>query len=380
MSILTSQSGGPSLGLSTRTLGLLHDPSTWQAQGIEKDETLLGALVGGCVRAGLDKADTVLVIAHQGSAAGDRLRSAFGADLEFRIIEYWNGSRSRWSIHSTRVALWRHDVLTSWPYGARFNGGLRVTLGLARIADQSGKMAFTASVRQIAEAAGVGWVSETSTSNKTVISALKRLAADGLIIVEQAAAPSAGSSMLANQRVTLVEGAALRRALSGAGHQNPTTHPSNCVRLTACSGALTTLPLDDTTWLHVVFEESQHALGMSCCRVWHALSFEAACTVGQLVHLTGLGPRTARRAAARLEEAGLAVRHPDGEAAWARSGVTLDELAVSWGLADRQATRQRSNRYQRHARRAALAPFTAPHPDNVDLATGEIVRTTRRAA
>lgn len=235
--------------------------------------------------------------------------------------------------HAVRCRTARLTTADWWSGGTRQqNSEYLVLLGLYRIAEQVGSLAFTASARQVAEAAAVGGVSASGSSWQTAWHAAHRLAERGLIELSAGQRDYRGESTDTGSRFRLLSPERLKQSLS-------------LYRLSTSSCSLWLLlerryedKLLDAALQHVCWEQ-RAGLGVACQRAWYALQ-HGELTAQQISDATGVSRQAIHNALTELRRYGLAAQPQRGVWACQSDLSTLDEAAKALGITERRALRQ----------------------------------------
>lgn len=329
---------------------------------------------------------------------------ALGSIPEVTIDKFWHRTKSRQANHSASVGQWANALIEGWPLNGHHGTPLRVAIALAAKAEMVGSMTFTASVREIAEIAGVGWVpkaerSSTSAAGTTTVRiALNELCSLGAI-QKHVAFTAATFETIGHARVqyTLTPLNELRQLLHLDDNCKSRTHYFLSTAGAFCdrqSNGSTTYTYESL--LHVTFEHRRAGgLGMNAGRVWHLLQQMTdglgKSAIGKRLNLSA---HTVRTNLELLHTAGLV--EDSGDKQWVALSPDLDSIAEKLGIADRQARRAAEHAKQRKAQSthlydgyrrnasdasAALIPYEArytalPRFDqdrSIDPYTGEIL-------
>ena len=332
---------------------------------------VLATLRGGMHRAGWSEQQANEALLDTTNVASRRLQvtikdgrlSLFGCKATS-----WDAIGHRHAQHEATLTELASILLTSWPFGGREDGTLRVAMGLVELAKGAGSMTFTASQRRIAEVSGVGTASTLYEPNRiTVKRALQVLKTLGFIASEAVAAVTRTEELFnANIAYTITTPSGLRERLAEVSAQRPTKSYIGLSVNATLSGPLEAHPEP----LHVVWEAT--ALGMSACRVYYMLVDAGASAPASIMLTLQLSRRCVTNALAKLSEARL-ITQPKALTPWSALSRSLDDVAEGLGVGLRPQMRSQAFALPRSARKQA---FTDRYTTRVvDITTGEITQT-----
>lgn len=273
--------------------------------------------------------------------------------LDDEVKRRWRTALSHRQWHSVRCGQARWVATQVVRGGKSAATDLAVLLGLYTLAEERGRLELQLGVRDIAEAAGVGYVPADAhtgfTDTKTVRRALRRLDDDGIVGVDVADRDEA-DCLDARTCVTLPHPELLATRLASRDEEGTTPYiPPACGRLKAGEAGpiLPALPTN-STWSHVVWEGA--ALGMNAARVWHYVRDHDEWTRGDVAAALGVTERTVANHLKGLASHGLY----DVERRICSEPERLDVVAEALGITRRRATRSASNVRERKMRRTAI--------------------------
>jgi hypothetical protein len=209
---------------------------------------------------------------------------------------------------------WR--ALIGWRWATK-RAALKVYLGLLKVRRGCGSSndTFTASLRQIAEASGVGSIWDDNT--RTVGRALDTLADLGAIRRSDA---EIAEAFQANRSYELVPSARWLLADSCVSEGNTPLRQLHEVENLWGSNVHYSLVNELT---HPLWEAA--ALGLGCCRAYYLLSARGGMTAAQLAAMLGSSKRSVHNWLPKLESVGMAEHQGS---AWRAIAVDLDDVAA----------------------------------------------------
>ncbi|MGD9998206.1 MAG: hypothetical protein AB7L17_07190 [Ilumatobacteraceae bacterium] len=364
--------------LSKRSAALLARAYGWESY--ESTFKALTGLLGGMHRAGWTFEQALGALLETQHAASRLLHERYRGSLVSQVRSKWHAVERAHREHADLCDRLSADAFLNWPRGAQDRSALRVLLGLIDLARDAGSLCFTASLRSIAVASGVGWVNDSCADTRTVRRALRRLVALGVTDRPERDAASTGGDILHNAltRYTLPSLEQLRQRfeqMSGNGD------PTKGLRPRAWISGVSVSHVDP---LHEVWEHK--GLGMTACRVFAQLSATRGSALADVASRLGLSRKTVRNALSRLSESRLADRADDDT--WTLTPRHLDDVADELGVDMRRTKRSHAFAAQRKLRATALkeasiawrrheSAETANFGTVIDFATGEIVSSGR---
>ena len=304
------------------------------------------ALVGGMVSGGWPL-DMVLRVFGSNQYEGVRQVTQNdprwqGYRLFTRVEGWYVKAVARQGEHATVVDGLRAVAIEAWPYGGQHGAWLRVVLGLYELAEQACSLTFTASLRQISEAAGVGGVCHgqwaVGTDKKTVRSALKGLGAAGWF----ASVPP--SEMCFTYKFTLTDASRLRLVLSLS---SPPT-------IGGLGVGLGGRPRQASRYLlHPCWEQGGGGLGPVVGRISWAVRCAGSdgITEADVAATLCMSISAVNRGVHRLVEHRVVERAEVKGAVVTALVRDLDELADDLGVSERPARRKMLNELARQAHR-----------------------------
>ena len=295
-------------------------------------------------------------------------REQYGDQFNAVLDDIFTTAIPRRRKHAERCGTARRIVVDHWR-GAH-PAPFRTLIALYDIAENAGTFSPTASHRQIAEAAGLGSVTERSRSSKelrastaTVSKALTWLHEQGLLMIDHSEQRPGERNALTIYHLPF-EGWLfdLLDGRKGVPIDIPSETPESVDDLAIRHGALCgrTAAYEErnrgtdssaliglgSTWHAVVWEPA--VLGLTPCRCWHLLTEGGASSVMRIAQRLGLTERSIRDALRRLSDEGLVRRL--GVGVYEAVSTDLDALAVRLGVADRRDRRVRWNMRHRRQR------------------------------
>ena len=356
------------IGLSRRTLRLLEGRD-WERYGSRYKAFM--ALVVGLVASGWSDDQIIQELSNpRRCKAAEILRDRYQGSPINQIRSKVGIARTEVNKHYADIDSWLTSFLNDCPR-ERSASIVRTAVALAVIARDSGNRTFTASVRQIAQVAGLGTATQTGADTKTVRRALKKLCELGFIERQ------VRSSQKKNEPRYMTE---IR--LKDRGRLEDPTIPRGITRDSGV-GKRSSLFMGKFSYeeiLHPLWEHS--GLGFAAFRIWTVLRSRGDLTVSEVAEILGMSMSQVRKIlTTRLGEYGLAFLID--ESRWRFIDEDLDEVAESVGVIDRPNFRRTSFEIQRLNRRRALVrkleqseQATRTVPTWVDDRTGEILDRT----
>jgi hypothetical protein len=265
--------------------------------------------------------------------------------------------------HQESCGVARRVIADEW-LGAH-PSAFRTLWGLYGIAEIAGGFAFTASRRQVAEAAGLGGITHNDASYTAAAKAVAWLEQRTLIgFVPGNHSPGAlnASSTYCLHAPTELAAALRERELQTTRTPIPfATSPIGLVAPADCADAssvvaeksrgtesLQAIPLV-SSWSSPLWEPA--GLGPTACRVWHLLAETDESSVKLIAGRLGITRQATRNVLRKLAGHGL-VRAE--EAAYVAVSADIDALAELLGLADRPRRRAAGNQCHRFSRERHL--------------------------
>lgn len=299
----------------------------------------------------------------------DRFRS--------EIEQAYQAATVRRGDHSQRCGIARGVIVDEW--SGTEASQFRTLFGLYGIAETSGSLIFTASRRQVAEAVGLGGVSDHDASYTTAANAVAKLHERGLI--EFHAAQHRPGERNAHSTYRLHPPDQLGQALARGKDETCTPIPFalTCVlpAPTASAHAPAVVATEQeirgtetvrcipkgSTWESALWEPA--GLGPTACRVWHLLSERGALGVKPIAERLGIATSSTKDALRKLASHGLVA---SAERKHHVTDVAIEAVAALIGVADRDARRAQGNQHHRGSRDTYLSrPRDVAEPIGVGL-------------
>lgn len=358
--------GGPDRSALSKRVHRLLEGVGWEQYGSRYKAFM--ALVTGLVAANWTDEQIFRELSNPSKCgAAAILREKYQGSLLSQIRSKIGIARSKVKKHRSEIDNWLSQVIRVLPR-SRSASLARTATALAVIARGSGSRTFSASVRQIAEVAGLGMATHKGADTKTARKALKMLSELGFVsrrirISDNEFEPKEMTELTLNNIDTL------------RYPTNPSGSPWNS-EVDKCGGYIVGKCSYEEI-LHPLWEHS--GLGFNSFRVWNLLRSRGELTVREIADLLGMSRSQVRNVLSRrLEEYGLAFRAD--ESRWGFIPRNLDDVAESLGVLDRPDLRKRSFEIQRQNRKQALRNIKSHRPARpvatsmeIDFTTGEMI-------
>lgn len=304
------------------------------------------------------------------SRAAEILRDKYHGSIFSQIRSKIGIAKSRIKEHRKDVNDWFVKFLQVCPR-KRSESLVRTAAALAQIAIASGGQTFTASIRQVAEDAGLGTATVRGADTKTARNALRKLCELGFISRRVRTSEDPNEPKKMTEITLLAFDIPNYPTTPGRSHWNSEVDKCSTYIVGNCSYDLILHPL----WEHA-------GLGFAAFRVWNLLRSRGELTVREIAESLGMATSQVRKVLVeRLEEHHLAMRDSDGS--WRSLDRDLDEVAEELGVLERPDLRNRAFDIQRQNRSRALKRTRSSSrfkPDSesirVDFTTGEIIEET----
>lgn len=278
-------------------------------------------------RSGWCLEDALAVAQNLSDATIVELSGCFNQSIDDEVRGRWARFAEKDRRHQNDVDVWV-NALNHKFNDARGAATFRAALALSSISRKVGSLQFTASNRQIAEAAAIGAATPNGADPKTARRALDRLSAMGWVTISKSGQKSGIN------KVTLVR-----------PHGN--SYPNTGIEIS--NGADTAIantdphnipfvcgPLMEEEALSELFSHS--GIGFTSYRIFVPLREAGSMSVAELHSVTGIPSRTIRNCLRRMMEADLVYEVSPG--VWALTGLTLESSERALNLQNRREHRR----------------------------------------